>query len=106
MASFLMAIADPDVGLLSFLVSTMVNMLRVVPLKKMWLSGHIQGGNDDLVSTVTVNLLSNGAHDHSCGHVHTLRMETHTLDKSFAFKAVQLLARFHIPQLACFVVRS
>lgn len=106
MVSFLMAIADPDVGLASFLVSTMVNMLRVVPLKKMWLSGQIQGGYDDLISTVTSSFSINNTHDHSCDSVHTLRMETHTLHKSFSFKAVQLLARFHIPQLACLVVRS
>jgi hypothetical protein len=38
MVSFLIAMADPDVGLLSFLVSIIVSILRVVPLKKIWLS--------------------------------------------------------------------
>jgi hypothetical protein len=53
MASFFMEIAEPDIGLLSFLVSIMVSMLRVVPLKKMWLS---EEGNSGWLTLVTLSI--------------------------------------------------
>ena len=104
-ASFLIVTAGPE-ELFSFLVSTIVKALRVVPWKKMLLSMKVKK-RTCVSQAKACTHVSPGTYDDplSCAPL-ALWMEPYTLHESIAFKTVQLLSRFDVPQFAGLIICS